>query len=114
MRSATWEALASIDGAVTPALIESTAALARGGVGLIITGHSYVRREGQAGPNQLGAYGDSLIPGLKEMTEAVHLAGGKIIMQLAHAGRFAPVKLTGQPALAVSFAKDLSHLPSGK
>ncbi len=109
IRSATWEALASFDGAVTPALIESTVALARGGVGLIITGHAYVRREGQAGPNQLGAYSDNLIPGLKEMTEAVHAAGGKIIMQLAHAGRFAPGQLTGQPALVVSLTEDLSN-----
>jgi len=31
------------------------------------------------------------------MTEAVHEAGGKIFMQLAHAGHFAPENLTGQP-----------------
>ncbi|MDD4681160.1 MAG: NADH:flavin oxidoreductase [Clostridia bacterium] len=109
IRSATWEGLASTNGAVTPALIDAMVALAKGGVGLIITGHSYVRTDGQAGPNQLGAYSDSLIPGLKEMTEVVHAAaGGKIIMQLAHAGRFAAKQLTGQTALAVSHAKDLS------
>jgi len=109
IRSATWEGLASTDGAVTPALFEAMVELAKGGVGLIITGHSYVRTDGQAGPNQLGAYSDSLIPGLKEMTEAVHSAGGRIIMQLAHAGRFASEQLTGQTALAVSLAKDLSN-----
>ena len=77
IRSATWEGLASTDGAVTLVLIEAMVELAKGGVGLIITGHSYVRTDGQAGPNQLGAYSDSLIPALKEMTEAVHAAGGR-------------------------------------
>ncbi|MCO1603137.1 oxidoreductase [Desulfosporosinus nitroreducens] len=69
IRSATWEGLASTDGGVTTELIEAMVELAKGGVGLIITGHSYVRRDGQAGPNQLGIYSDSLIPGLKEMTK---------------------------------------------
>ncbi|SDG54646.1 NADH:flavin oxidoreductase [Desulfosporosinus hippei] len=109
IRSATWEGLASTEGGVTSELIEVMVELAKGGVGLIITGHSYVSRDGQAGPNQLGAYSDSLIPGLKEMTEAVHAAGGRIIMQLAHAGRFASQQLTGQTVLAVSLVKDLAN-----
>ncbi|MDO0825991.1 NADH:flavin oxidoreductase [Desulfosporosinus nitroreducens] len=109
VRSATWEGLASTDGGVTSELIEAMVELAKGGVGLIITGHSYVRRDGQAGPNQLGIYSDSLIPGLKDMTKAVHAAGGRIIMQLAHAGRFASEQLTGQTALAVSLVKDLPN-----
>ncbi|EGW36872.1 NADH:flavin oxidoreductase [Desulfosporosinus sp. OT] len=109
IRSATWEGLASTDGAVTPALIEAMVQLAKGGVGLIITGHSFVRTDGQAGPNQLGVYSDRLIPGLKEMTEAVHAAGGRIIMQLAHAGRFASEQLTRQKVLAVSHVKDTDN-----
>lgn len=108
IRSATWEGLANDDGAVTPALIETMVALASGGVGLIITGHAYVRAEGQAGPNQLGAYSDRFIPGLKEMTDAVHAVDGRIIMQLAHAGRFASQQLTGQTALAVSLGQDMN------
>jgi 2,4-dienoyl-CoA reductase-like NADH-dependent reductase (Old Yellow Enzyme family) len=102
VRSATFEGISSAEGAVTPALIELMTALARGGIGLIITGHAYVRSDGQAGTKQLGVYSDGLIPGLKKMTEAVHDAGGKIILQLAHAGRFASPKLTGQIALAVA------------
>jgi 2,4-dienoyl-CoA reductase-like NADH-dependent reductase (Old Yellow Enzyme family) len=71
-------------------------------VGLIISSHAYVRPEGQAGPRQLGVYADALVPGLRELTGAVHEAGGKIVMQLAHSGGFANPKLTGQPALAPS------------
>jgi len=102
VRSATWEGMATADGAVTPRLIDTLTALARGGVGLIISSHCYVSPEGQGTPWQLGVYGDELVDGLKELTAAVHGHGGRIVMQLAHAGAFAEVGLTGRPALAVS------------
>ena len=107
VRSATWEGLAADDGAVTDDLIEAMATLARGGVGLIVSGHAYVERAGQAGPRQLGIYSDDLLPGLKEMVSAVHAAGGKIVAQLAHAGYFAAAKLTGTEPWAVSAEVDL-------
>ncbi|MEA3487266.1 MAG: NADH:flavin oxidoreductase [Thermodesulfobacteriota bacterium] len=102
VRSATWEGMAVNDGSVTPKLIETMVALASGGVGLIISGHSYVRPEGQGGPWQLGIYKDELVPGLREMTAAVHACGGRIVMQLTHAGYFASGQSTGQPLLVVS------------
>ena len=111
VRSATWEGLASDDGACTPKLADMMAALAEGGVGLIISSHTYVSREGQAGPWQLGVYRDELIPGLVSMAEAVHAKGGKIIMQLAHAGYFAATKLSGQPAIAPSNVDGFTEAP---
>lgn len=102
VRSATWEGMAADDGAVTPRLIQTMETLAQGGVGLIISSHAYVSPEGQAGPWQLGIYKDELIDGLGKMTAAVHAAGGKIIAQLAHAGRMAAKTLTGLIPLAVS------------
>lgn len=102
IRSATWEGMAAPDGAVTPRLIETMTSLAAGGVGLIISSHSYVSPEGQATPWQLGIYKNELIPGLRDMTEAVHKCGGRIVMQLAHAGCFASNQLTGRPAFVVS------------
>jgi 2,4-dienoyl-CoA reductase-like NADH-dependent reductase (Old Yellow Enzyme family) len=47
VRSATWEGMATSDGICTGRLTETMARLAEGGVGLIITGHAYVSREGQ-------------------------------------------------------------------
>ena len=109
VRSATWEGMAADDGACTPKLIGLMAGLAKGGVGLIISSHTYVSPEGQANPWQLGAYDDKLIPGLEEMATAVHENGGKIVMQLAHAGYFASAKLIGQtpraPSNVEGFAK---------
>jgi 2,4-dienoyl-CoA reductase-like NADH-dependent reductase (Old Yellow Enzyme family) len=111
VRSATWEGMASPEGAVTPKLIDTMAALARGGVGLIISSHAYVRKEGQASPWQIGVYKDELIDGLREMTAAVHEAGGKMVLQLAHAGHFAAEDLTGTPPLAVSAYEGLAQTP---
>jgi 2,4-dienoyl-CoA reductase-like NADH-dependent reductase (Old Yellow Enzyme family) len=111
VRSATWEGMATDEGACTPELISLMARLAEGGVGLIITGHAYVRQEGQAGPWQLGVYKDDLIPGLREMTQAVHEKGGRIVLQLAHAGFYAIEKLTGKMPFAFSLVEGLSKSP---
>jgi 2,4-dienoyl-CoA reductase-like NADH-dependent reductase (Old Yellow Enzyme family) len=111
VRSATWEGMASDDGACTPKLIDLMTDLARGGVGLIISSHAYVSPEGQAGPWQLGIYSDTLVPGLETMVNAVHENGGKIVMQLAHAGFFAGAKLTGQTPLAPSNVEGFSKTP---
>ena len=111
VRSATWEGMASPKGAVTPKLIETMAALAKGGVGLLISSHAYVREEGQASPWQIGIYQDELIDGLRKMTAAVHEAGGKMVLQLAHAGHFAAEDLTGTPPLVVSDYAGLATTP---
>ena len=111
VRSATWEGMSANDGAVTPKLIETMTALARGGVGLIITSHAYVRPEGQAAPWQLGIYKDELIAGLQKMTAAVHEWGGKIVLQVAHAGHFAAEELIGQPPWVVSNYEGLAESP---
>ena len=111
VRSATWEGMAADDGAVTPKLIETMNALAKGGVGLIISSHTYVRPEGKAGPWQLGVYKDELIPGLQQMAASVHERGGRIVMQLAHAGHFAAGKLIRQPPLVVSDFEGLAKSP---
>jgi 2,4-dienoyl-CoA reductase-like NADH-dependent reductase (Old Yellow Enzyme family) len=99
VRSATWEGLAIQDGAATPKLVRMMEELALGEVGLIISGHAYVNREGRGSSGQLGAYSDELIPGLADMAAAVHAAGGRIALQISHAGiRSAPVPGGPEPA----------------
>ena len=89
VRSATWEGLATAEGFATDGLTNLLVDLARGNVGLIITGHAYVSPEGQAAPGQLGIYTDGHVPSLKEMVGKIHEAGGKIAIQISHGGRFA-------------------------
>lgn len=111
VRSATLEGLAENDGSVTPRLLDCMITLANGGVGLIISGHAYVQRAGQASFLQLGAYSDDLLPGLTAMADEVHKNNGKIVLQLAHAGVFANTKLTKVPSFAVSDIGETSKSP---
>ena len=70
-------------------LAEYFAARARGGVGLIITGGYSPNREGWLLP-----FASAMTTGAdarrhRQITESVHDAGGKIALQLLHAGRYA-------------------------
>lgn len=111
VRSATWEGMASEDGACTPRLMELMANLAKGGVGLIITSHAYIRPDGQAGVLQLGIYKDEFIDDLQELTSTIHKHGSRIVLQIAHAGYFANPKLTGQMPLALSQVEGFAKSP---
>ncbi|MGB5156602.1 NADH:flavin oxidoreductase [Desulfobacterium sp. N47] len=111
VRSATWEGLAENDGRVTAKLIDCMTDLAKGGVGLIISGHAYVQKQGQASFLQLGAYSDDLLSGLTDMADKVHKNNGKIVLQIAHAGYFARTDLTKVPAFAVSDIGKTTKVP---
>ncbi|MCI5162836.1 MAG: NADH:flavin oxidoreductase, partial [Candidatus Electrothrix sp. AX5] len=111
IRAATWEGLATPEGAVTPKLIDRMVSLAQGGVGLIISSHTYVSKEGQGTPWQIGSHEDDLVNGLSKMTSAVHENGGKILIQLAHAGQYAATDLTELPALTVSSLPSSTDVP---
>ena len=111
VRSATWEGMATSEGLVTSKLIKTMAELARGQVGLIISGHAYISAEGQVSPYQMGIHKHGCVAGLREMTAAVHTQGGKIVAQLAHAGVRANRQFTHQTPLAVSVFEGLTDTP---
>jgi 2,4-dienoyl-CoA reductase-like NADH-dependent reductase (Old Yellow Enzyme family) len=102
VRSATNAKLANEDGSCTPKLIEANTQLAEGGVGLVITGLAYVQESCKSGQGQLGCCSDAQLPGLTEMSTAVHKAGGKIGMQIAFGGLNSNPELTGVPAAGPS------------
>ena len=102
VRSATWENRATEDGFVTDELIDFTSELARGEVGLIITGISYVTGEGKNIFRQTGIHRDECIPGLKRLTDEVHRQGGRVAAQLAHGGGRSLVLQPTKPLLAPS------------
>ncbi len=110
VRSATAERLAEVEtGRPTPKLRELWEKLARGGTGLIITGHMYVHPSGKCHPEMSGIYSDDLTPALAEAVEAVHAAGGKIAVQINHGGmQCAPDAVQGTmapSAMAADFLK---------
>jgi 2,4-dienoyl-CoA reductase-like NADH-dependent reductase (Old Yellow Enzyme family) len=102
VRSATWEGLAADDGTCTPELKALYVELAKGGVGLIITSHTYVRRDGMGSPRQLGLSDDTFIPGLRELTDAIHRHNGRVAVELSHAGILSNPKVTGLTPLVLS------------
>jgi 2,4-dienoyl-CoA reductase (NADPH2) len=65
------------------------AARARGGVGLMVTGGMAPNREGGVFPGAAGLFGPDDIANHRRVTAAVHDAGGRIAMQILHAGRYA-------------------------
>ena len=100
VRSGTSESAAGPGGEVTDTLVALHERLARGGVGLIVTGHMFCHPRGRYERLQTGIDHDGLIPGLRRLTEAVHRHGGKIFAQIAHAGSQSIV--TGNEPLAPS------------
>jgi len=112
VRSATWEGMAGEDGSCTSGLIKTMTQLTKGGVGLIISSHAYIRKDGQASPRQIGIYKDELIEDYRKMTDAIHSHGGCIALQVTHAGLFARPELTGREPLAPSLVEGIDQSPS--
>jgi 2,4-dienoyl-CoA reductase-like NADH-dependent reductase (Old Yellow Enzyme family) len=88
--------MANDDLTVSQRLIDLMVELAEGGVGLIITGLATVTMDGRVIPWMLGIHNDDCIPGLTQMTHAVHDVGGKIVAQIAHGGAQGNPALTGE------------------
>jgi 2,4-dienoyl-CoA reductase-like NADH-dependent reductase (Old Yellow Enzyme family) len=87
VHSATYEVMASETGEVSDKLIKRYQNLAKGEVGLIIPGYMYIHPLGRSYKHQTGIHNDYMISGLRKLVEAVHQEGGKMVFQLAHAGR---------------------------
>jgi len=72
-----------------PRVAEFYAERARGGAALIVTGGMAPNREGGVFPGAAGLFTDEDIANHRVVTGAVHAAGGRIAMQILHAGRYA-------------------------
>jgi len=111
VRSAFLENMAAPEGLPTDDTLRLYERLARGGVGLIITGMAYVSPGGKGQPLQHGAHMDAMIPAWRRITDSVHQLGGRIAMQLVHCGRQSnPKALSGARAVAPSTAPNLYYL----
>ena len=77
------------EGGNFPKLSAYFAERARGGVGLIVTGGVAPNRAGQVKPFAATLNSASEARRHKHVTDAVHAEGGRICMQILHAGRYA-------------------------
>ena len=86
IRSSTSETAADENGFITQVYRDLHLRLARGGVGVIFTGHAYVHPRGKSVEGMTGIHLDGHVPVLRRFTDEIHEAGAKIFMQLQHAG----------------------------
>ncbi|NDG40594.1 MAG: alkene reductase [Betaproteobacteria bacterium] len=88
----------------------------RASAGLIVTEATQVCAQGQGYLDTPGLYTPAQVAGWRMITDAVHAAGGRIVVQLWHVGRIshvslqaggaAPVSSTARPAKGKTFTTD--------
>ena len=83
VRSATWEAVAEQDGSIGNTAYEIYEELAKGGVGLIISGFTSVSEDDHYFNGMMRLSDDSLIPQYKKLTDIIHTENCPVIAQLA-------------------------------
>jgi len=74
----------------------------RASAGLIITEASQICPQGQGYLDTPGIYSAEQVAGWRQITDAVHAAGGRIVLQLWHVGRISHVSLQPGGAAPVS------------
>ena len=102
VRSATLECLCPVPSIIHDSYVKLYENLARGGVGLIVTGNFFVHRLGVVQGNNLVLDSDAVVPELAKVTAAVKPHGVPIFAQVNHGGRYANPHLTGSAPLAPS------------
>lgn len=105
IRSATTSYWSTKRGIVRAEIIDLYRRLAKGGVGLIITGHLYVKDSGKAHVGMAGISNDYHVPKLKELAHEVHKNDGKIVAQLNYGGLHNLVDKAGPSEYVVDGSK---------
>jgi 2,4-dienoyl-CoA reductase-like NADH-dependent reductase (Old Yellow Enzyme family)/thioredoxin reductase len=93
---------ASPEGFVTDRQIAYYVERAKGGAGYITVEHMGILPQGKASPKMLMISSDEHASSIGRLIEAVHLAGGKIVVQINHAGRQTSSSITGSPIVGPS------------
>ncbi len=106
---------ATDDGVPTDVMVEYYRQ--RAGQGLIITEGTWPVAEGKSYAGQPGIETPAQIEGWRRIADAVHDAGGTIVMQLMHGGRVSHPEISGQPRVvgpSALAAPGGTHTPVGK
>lgn len=107
----------SSDGHVPVSSLKADYYSQRAGAGLLIAEATGISREGMGWPAAPGVWTDDQVEAWKPVTEAVHEAGGRIVLQLWHMGRLVhPDFLGGEAPVSSSATKapGFAHTPTGK
>jgi 2,4-dienoyl-CoA reductase-like NADH-dependent reductase (Old Yellow Enzyme family) len=106
IRSATYEGMSDENGKPTEQLYKKYTALAKGGVGGIITGFIGVNEQGRSGSHMALLNSKENIKAYRELTQHLHELGTPIIAQLNHCGGQTKKEDTGMPVIAPSNISD--------
>lgn len=83
----------------------------RAGAGMIVSEATSVTPMGVGYPDTPGIWSEEQVAGWQKVTDAVHAAGGRILLQLWHVGRISdPIYLDGQLPVAPSAIKPAGHV----
>ena len=93
---------ASPEGFPTERLMAYYVERVKGGVGYVTTEHTGILQQGRSSPNMLMISTDEHGSKMRQLVEAVHDAGGKIVVQINHAGRQTTRTVTGSPIVGPS------------
>ncbi len=88
-------------GRVTPALIEHHRRVAAGGAAMTTVAYCSVSADGRAFDHELWMR-EEIVPGLRDLTDAVHREGAAASIQLGHCGFFASPNVIGSRPLGAS------------
>ena len=108
VRSATNEYMTDENDYVTDRQAALYEQLAHGEVGLIITGHSYVKENGKASKKQAAIYNDRFIPAYRRLLERLRPYDTKMMLQISHGGRQTRPEICGDIPVAPSPVTDKS------
>ncbi|MEO9969563.1 MAG: NADH:flavin oxidoreductase/NADH oxidase family protein [Hyphomonadaceae bacterium] len=100
VKAAMTEGLADASNRATPELARLYKTWAAGGIGLQLTGNVQISRRHLERPGNVvieGPQSDEARAGLSAYAEAAKSAGGKVVMQLSHAGRQTPSSVNKEP-----------------
>jgi 2,4-dienoyl-CoA reductase-like NADH-dependent reductase (Old Yellow Enzyme family) len=88
----------------------------RASAGLIISEATGISREGLGWPGAPGLWSQAQVEGWKQVTDAVHHNGGRIVAQLWHMGRLVHPNVSGMDPVSSSAVKapDYAHTYDGK
>ncbi len=105
IRSATQDPFGHKDGTCDEAQVALHAEVVENGVPLVISAYTYIAPEGRATDIQVGFCNEAHYASQKKVLDAVHAKGGKMVLQINHAGQnvyFLNEELEDQTPLAPS------------
>lgn len=90
------------DGRITGQYADYLVTRARVGLAVVTTEATYVRADGKGRTHQLGLHDDTVIPGFRALTDAIHGTGALAAVEINHGGRTAQSVVSGLPNVAPS------------